>query len=70
MRHLIAILRGVEPQAATAIAEVLVTAGITRIEVPLNSPDPLTSIRNMVGAVGDCAELGAGTVLTDRKSVV
>jgi len=67
MRHLIAILRGIEPQAAAAIAEVLVTAGITRIEVPLNSPDPLTSIRNMVGAVGDRAELGAGTVLTTKQ---
>lgn len=66
MRHLIAILRGVEPHEAAAMAEVLVDAGITRIEVPLNSPDPLTSIRNMIAAVGDRAELGAGTVLTTK----
>ncbi len=66
MRHLIAILRGVEPHEAAAMAEALVDAGITRIEVPLNSPDPLTSIRNMIAAVGDQAELGAGTVLTTK----
>ena len=66
MRHLIAILRGVEPHEAADMAVALVDAGITRIEVPLNSPDPLTSIRNMVEAVGDRAELGAGTVLTTK----
>jgi len=66
MRHLIAILRGVQPHEAAAIAGVLVDAGITRIEVPLNSPDPLTSIRNMIAAVGDRADLGAGTVLTTK----
>ena len=66
MRHLIAILRGVQPHEAAAIAEALVDAGITRIEVPLNSPDPLTSIRNMIAAVGDRADLGAGTVLTTK----
>ena len=66
MRHLIAILRGVQPHEAARMAEVLVEAGITRIEVPLNSPDPLTSIRNMIDAVGADAELGAGTVLTTK----
>lgn len=63
-RPLIAILRGLTPGLAPAMAEALVNAGITRIEVPLNSPDPLDSIRAMVAAVGDAALVGAGTVLT------
>ncbi|MEO9525565.1 2-dehydro-3-deoxy-6-phosphogalactonate aldolase [Marinobacter alexandrii] len=63
-RELIGILRGVEPQEATAIAEALIDAGVTRIEVPLNSPGPLESIARMVQAFEGQAVFGAGTVLT------
>ncbi|SLN60036.1 2-dehydro-3-deoxy-6-phosphogalactonate aldolase [Aquimixticola soesokkakensis] len=63
-RPLIAILRGITPKDAAACAQVLVDAGITTIEVPLNSPDPLTSIQAMVAAVGKSAVIGAGTVLS------
>lgn len=63
-RALVAILRGITPPEAAGVARALVAAGIDRIEVPLNSPDPLSSIRAMVAAVGDVARLGAGTVLT------
>jgi len=63
-RELIAILRGIQPHEATAIAETLIESGITKIEVPLNSPDPLDSIRRMVQAFAGQASFGAGTVLT------
>lgn len=66
-RNLIAILRGVRPDEAVAIGETLVAAGIDRIEVPLNSPDPLKSIAAMQAALGDRAAIGAGTVLTPEE---
>jgi 2-dehydro-3-deoxyphosphogalactonate aldolase len=63
-RNLIAILRGISPDEAAPAALTLVSAGITRIEVPLNSPEPFRSIAAMVAAVPSGVEIGAGTVLT------
>jgi 2-dehydro-3-deoxyphosphogalactonate aldolase len=60
---LVAILRGVKPDEAVAIGEVLVVEGFRLIEVPLNSPEPLVSIRRLADALGDRAVVGAGTVL-------
>ena len=62
---LVAILRGLEPERAVAVGEVLVEAGFDIIEVPLNSPEPITSIAALVDALGSRALIGAGTVLTE-----
>lgn len=61
---LIAILRGITPLEAPAIADVLIEAGITTIEVPLNSPEPLKSIATLARLYGKDARIGAGTVLS------
>jgi len=63
-RPLIAILRGLSAENALSVASALIEAGITRIEVPLNSPDPLKSISLLAEAFGRDALIGAGTVVT------
>jgi 2-dehydro-3-deoxyphosphogalactonate aldolase len=60
---LVAILRGVEPERVVGIAEVLYTAGIRIIEVPLNSPDPYASIAALAAGAHPGCLIGAGTVL-------
>lgn len=61
---LVAILRGLTPAEAPAVAEVLLAEGFTWLEVPLNSPDALTSIGLLRKQVGHRGYVGAGTVLT------
>ena len=61
---LIAILRGLAPDQAIPVAEVLVEAGFRFIEVPLNSPEPLKSISAIAQKFGDKVVAGAGTVLS------
>lgn len=63
-RNIVAILRGIRPEEAEPVAAALISAGITKIEVPLNSPEPLDSIGRMVRRFGAEAIIGAGTVLT------
>ena len=62
-REIIAILRGITTKEAPAIAEVLIEAGIDKIEIPLNSPSPFESIESLINTFGDVAVIGAGTVL-------
>lgn len=66
-RGIVAILRGVKPNEIEAIADALVDAGISAIEIPLNSPDPFTSIEVMAKRHGNAALIGAGTVLTVQQ---
>lgn len=61
---LVAILRGVRPDEVDAIGDVLVEVGFEAIEVPLNSPDPMTSIERLARRHGDRVLVGAGTVLS------
>jgi 2-dehydro-3-deoxyphosphogalactonate aldolase len=64
---LIAILRGLRPDEAQAVGQVLYDAGFRVIEVPLNSPDPYASIRTLRDSLpADCL-IGAGTVLTPEQ---
>ena len=64
---LVAILRGVRPDEIEEIGVVLVEAGFAIIEVPLNSPAPLDSIRRLVKHCGERALIGAGTVTKKRQ---
>jgi 2-dehydro-3-deoxyphosphogalactonate aldolase len=61
---LVAILRGLTPDEAVPVGEALVAAGIVVLEVPLNSPEPIESIRRLARHFGDRALVGAGTVMT------
>jgi 2-dehydro-3-deoxyphosphogalactonate aldolase len=68
---LIAILRGIRPDEILAVGRALFESGFRLIEIPLNSPDPLDSIRLLAAELGDRAHVGAGTVLrTDQVTAV
>jgi 2-dehydro-3-deoxyphosphogalactonate aldolase len=60
---LVAIIRGITPNEAEAIADAIYDGGIRIIEVPLNSPDALRSIERIARKYGDRTLVGAGTVL-------
>ena len=67
VRELIAILRGVTPHEVAAIAEELILSGITKIEVPLNSPNAYDSIEILANRFPSEAVIGAGTVLAKNE---
>ena len=67
-RHIIAILRGITPAETLDVCKALIAAGITMIEVPLNSPDALTSIASAARTLGEDAAIGAGTVLSPAQA--
>jgi len=64
---LVAIIRGVTPDEAEAIGQAVYDAGIRIIEVPLNSPDPIESIRRVAARFGESMLVGAGTVLEPER---
>jgi 2-dehydro-3-deoxyphosphogalactonate aldolase len=61
---IITILRGITTAEVDAVGQALVEAGITIAEIPLNSPDPFTSIEKMAKAFAGRLVVGAGTVLS------
>ena len=63
---IIAILRGVSPAEVVAVTQTLYEAGVRIVEVPLNSPEPFTSIDMLAKAFGDKMVVGAGTVLSEQ----
>ena len=62
-RSLVAILRGIRPHEAEAVAAALIEEGFEAIEIPLNSPDPFQSIAAVVRLAPPGLLIGAGTVL-------
>lgn len=60
---LVAILRGLQPERAAAIARVLFDAGFRALEVPLNRPGAIAAIATIVPLAPHDAWIGAGTVL-------
>jgi 2-dehydro-3-deoxyphosphogalactonate aldolase len=68
---IVAIMRGIKPDEVLDHVAALKEAGIFVVEVPLNSPDPLVSIKRAVETFGHEMVCGAGTVLTvDRVAAV
>lgn len=63
----VAIIRGVKPDEALGVGEALYAEGVRGVEVPLNSPDPLESIRRLAREFGDRMMVGAGTVLEPQS---
>ena len=64
---LIAILRGVKPDEVVGIAAALEAEGVAIVEVPLNSPEPMESIRRLAEVCGERMLVGAGTVMTEAQ---
>jgi 2-dehydro-3-deoxyphosphogalactonate aldolase len=62
--ELVAILRGLTPERAPEVGAALTTSGFRTIEVPLNSPRPLDTIKLLAQEYGNDCLIGAGTVLT------
>jgi 2-dehydro-3-deoxyphosphogalactonate aldolase len=67
VKEIIAILRGVTPHEVAGIAEELILSGITKIEVPLNSPSAYESIEILANRFPSEAVIGAGTVLAKNE---
>lgn len=63
---LVAILRGLSPEEALDVGRATVNAGFHILEVPLNSPDPLRSIKILTAAFPNVL-VGAGTVTTAQQ---
>jgi 2-dehydro-3-deoxyphosphogluconate aldolase/(4S)-4-hydroxy-2-oxoglutarate aldolase len=64
LKHkIVAILRGVRPDAVPAVAAALYAGGIRCLEVTLNSPEAFSVIKSLSARMGSHLLIGAGTVL-------
>jgi 2-dehydro-3-deoxyphosphogalactonate aldolase len=63
----VAILRGVRPDEILGAAAALLEAGVYAVEVPLNSPEALESLRRVSRAFEDRMVCGAGAVLSAEQ---
>lgn len=61
---LIAILHGIDPDAAAGVGEALHEGGVRCVEVPIDGPEALESLRRLSQALDGQALVGAGAVLT------
>jgi 2-dehydro-3-deoxyphosphogluconate aldolase / (4S)-4-hydroxy-2-oxoglutarate aldolase len=61
--RIVAILRGDFTRCVEEVAAVIFQAGITAVEVTLNSPGAIECIRRLDGTFGNRMAVGAGTVL-------
>jgi 2-dehydro-3-deoxyphosphogalactonate aldolase len=64
---LVAILRGIQPSEVLDVGHALVDAGFRIIEVPMNSPEPLDSIRRLSSALGESCLIGAAPCCTSTR---
>ena len=64
---LVAILRGITPGETADVGAALSDAGFRILEVPLNSPRPMESIRRLADALGEDHLVGAGTVMLSNR---
>jgi Entner-Doudoroff aldolase len=62
--RIIAILRGDYQGREEDLVAIIAAAGVTAVEVTLNSPDALSAIGRLVKRFGSTMAVGAGTVLT------
>jgi Entner-Doudoroff aldolase len=61
---LIAVLRGLDPAAASALAKDISAAGVRAVEITMDSPDATAGIERLRSELADDIAVGAGTVVT------
>lgn len=65
-----AIVRGIRPQEILTVADALCSAGVRIVEIPMNSPEPLESLRILTRAYGNRMICGAGTLLDSQTALI
>ncbi|MCW9049856.1 MAG: 2-dehydro-3-deoxy-6-phosphogalactonate aldolase [Deltaproteobacteria bacterium] len=66
---LVGIFRGLAPADAESVITAAVENGLRIVEIPLNSPDPLVSIKQLAKSFGKDVLVGAGTVTTPSEVI-